>query len=255
MWKINKIYMSMLFNKKNITIVLFFVLVFILRVFIAFKSNIISLNDFLILLFYGHGIGYFSLIDFLNLIVFNGVPIYILCDFLEREKNFKNICVTIRLGKMNKWFNSIISCGITFITFYILITLIISITFGLIFNMDMEGFKYTFDYPFVTSSPNLNLFYLCVIILVIKSLEIVTYFIFICLIYILIRNVTVGFLIVQGSYLAYLLHNDLVQYIPIGMGSLARISNNQIVFFDAVTILISTNILLYIVARKCISIK
>lgn len=54
-------------------------------------------------LFWGYGTGYFHVMDFLKLIIMNGLSVYILCVFLENKFSMRNI-VMIRYQKRREWF-------------------------------------------------------------------------------------------------------------------------------------------------------
>lgn len=54
-------------------------------------------------LFWGYGTGYFHVMDFLKIIIMNGLPLYILCMFLENKFSMRSI-VMIRYQKRTEWF-------------------------------------------------------------------------------------------------------------------------------------------------------
>lgn len=97
-----KIFGEML-SCKNIFIflVVLFVLTILSMLDLNASSNIYfkSINQ----LFWGYGTGYFHVMDFLKIIIMNGLSLYILCMFLENKFSMRSI-VMIRYQKRMEWF-------------------------------------------------------------------------------------------------------------------------------------------------------
>lgn len=236
-----KWYFSMLFCKRNILTIIAYNVIFIINIIL--NNEITTFNDLIILQFYGHGINYFNLIDFIGFVIYNGIPIYLISHFLEKEKNDRSIILNIRLKNKKQWFNSIIYCGILFIFTYICISLCISFIIGMSYGLF-----------FVNGFNTINLKHLYSVILIAKNLELIFYFLVVFICYIYTKNSVVGFLLVHLGYFSYFLRGDIAKYTPIGMGALARMnefnSEQGISCLVAVIILLIINILLYLYLRS-----
>lgn len=91
-----KWHLKMLLSKRNLTVII--VLTMLIVVFRILSAENLTFYDLLVLQFWGHGTGYFYLMDFLHLLVYNGIPIYLLCCFLEKENYDRSVFLIIRLG-------------------------------------------------------------------------------------------------------------------------------------------------------------
>ncbi|EHJ02190.1 hypothetical protein CDLVIII_5722 [Clostridium sp. DL-VIII] len=230
-------YLRMLFHKNNILIIVVFNIIFVMNIIL--NTDVLTFNDLIRLQFYGHGINYFKLVDFIGLIIYNGIPIYLLSHFLEKERNDRSIFLNIRLKNKKQWFSSVIWCGILFIFTYILISLCISFVigmlYGLLFKNDLNA---------------INIKNLYLLILITKSLELIFYFLVVITCYLYTKNSVAGFLLIQFGYLSYFFRADISKYTPIGMGSLARISefvgDQGVSCLVVVNILLTINILIYL---------
>lgn len=233
--EIIKWYLRMLFCKNNILIMGVFNVVFVMNA--LFNNEVLTFNDLIILQFYGHGVGYFNFIDFIGLIIYNGIPIYLFSNFLEMERKDRSIFLNIRLKNKKQWFSSVIFCGIVFIFTYVLVSLCISFIVGMLYGFNND-----------LSTINVKSLYL--LILITKSLELIFYFLVVITCYIYTKNSISGFLLVQSGYFSYFFKSDISKYTPMGMGSLARISEfvgeQGISCLVVVSILLTINIFIYL---------
>lgn len=249
---INKIYLSNLFSRKNLLIIITLTLILVLSV--IFRYDNLTFNDLLLLQFYGHGIGYFRLIDFLMLIIYNGIPIYLLCCFLDEESRGRSFSVTIRLKSKKKWIIAIVRSAFLFIFAYLLISIICTIIISFITGMDFKGYNYTRELFLTYNLKIINPYYLYFIILSAKSIELLLYFMIIFTVFNYKKGVTISFASLQLAYCLYFFDIDFAKYLPVGMASLSRISefagNKGIPYILVMAILIMTNSLLYLTIRK-----
>lgn len=81
--------LSMLFSRKNLILLLTLLFISISSKLVKYGS--ITFNDLLILQFIGHSTGYFNLLNFINLLIYNGLPIYLLCIFVFCKQKVQKI--------------------------------------------------------------------------------------------------------------------------------------------------------------------
>lgn len=247
-----KWYLKMLFSRKNIVIMIASAIISIMN--IRLRHSTLTIHDLIILQFYGHGIGYFDLMNFISLIIYNGIPIYILAYFLEKESNDRSLFATIRLKNKKQWFISVMRCGFLLIFIYVLASLCISFIIGAFLGMKFSGYNYMNDLFIQNELKIINSYYLYWIILTTKSLELFFYFLVVVICYIYTRGCTLGFLLVQAGYSSYFLVGDMTKYTPVGIGSLSRISefvgNQGIPYLFVMLILIIVNLVLYLYLRS-----
>jgi len=249
---VNKWYLKLLFSRKNIFIMLIFIIISIIN--IVLRHGILTISDLSILQFYGHGIGYFNLIDFMSLIIYNGIPIYILSSFLEKEGNDRSAFLTIRLKNKKQWFISVIHCGFLLIFIYLLASLCIGVVTGVFLGMKFNGYNYMNNLFLENGLQIIKPYYLYLIILTTKSLELFFYFLVVLICYIYTKGCTLGFLLVNVGYFSYLLTENIAKYTPVGIGSLSRISEfvgyQGIPYLFVMVILILVNTILYLYLRS-----
>ncbi|WP_153016336.1 hypothetical protein [Clostridium tepidiprofundi] len=244
---INNWYLKILFSRKNIFIMIAFII--ISAVNISLKNDVLTINDLIVLQFYGHGIGYFNLMDFISLVIYNGIPIYVLAYFLEKENNDRSTFVTIRLKNKKQWFKSVMQCGFLLIFIYVLVSICITVIIGTFLGMRFSGYNYVKDLFLKNGLKITSPFCLYLIILTSKSLELIFYFLVVFTSYIYTKGATTGFLLVQLGYVSYFLPQNIAKYIPIGIASLSRmgefVGNNGISYIFIMGILIMLNTMLY----------
>ncbi len=240
-----------LFSKRNLFIMFLLNAMIIFSKAIQYKS--LTFNDLLIYQFYGHGLGYFSLMDFLQMVVYNGVPIYFISNLLETAYNDRIMFLTIRLRKKIRWFYSIITSTSAFILIYVVLTILISLVCSYTLGLSFTGYN---DLQFLFEENNLeyiDTWKLLIIITSSKFMELFLMFLLVFLVYIYTKNVTLGFIAIQCAYSVYLLNANFAKFIPIGLSSLSRISefvgNQGIPYFTEIFLFLVTNILVYFLLR------
>lgn len=249
--RIIKWYLKKLFSIKNIFIMLIFSIISIINIMLKYDN--LTIHDLTMLQFYGHGIGYFDFMDFMSLVIYNSIPIYLLAYFLEKDSNDTSIFVTIRFKNKKHWFMSIMSCGFLFIFIYVIISLCIGVIMGAIIGLKFNGYHFMNDL-FVENGLNIiSPYYLYLIILTTKTLELFFYYLIVVTCYVHTRGCTLGYLLVQAGYGSYFFTGDIGKYTPVGMGSLSRIGefvgNQGIPYCIIMILLVIINAVLFLYLR------
>lgn len=201
-------YARYLFTKRNILIllaVLFFISIWKL-VNIALIHEATA-EDFFFSLFYGHGVNEFYMIGFLEMLILNGVPLYLFAIFMETIHREQNLGLMIRLKYKQNWTQAILRIATSFIVMYMLLMVGIGLLLGLMKGLPMDG---------------MTRFVLEVSIL--KFLDIYFQLLLFILLFIWKKNVTLAFLIVLGTNIMSVLPMTWVIYFPTGLSSMARSS-------------------------------
>lgn len=201
-------YARYLFTKRTVLIILGVLFFISIWKFV----NITSLQepvakDYFLSLFYGHGVNEFYVLGFLEMLIINGTPLYLLAIFIEQIHNEQSIGLLIRLKRKRNWATSILRIAMAFIAMYIGIF----VGIGLILIM-MKGLS-------MARMPQLLLE-----MSILKFLDIYVQFLFFLLLYIWKRNVTIAFLIVLGTNILSILPIKAVIFFPTGLSSMARSS-------------------------------
>lgn len=244
-------YLISTFSLKNVIIMTLLIFIKLISILIKYKS--LTINDLIVFQFYGHGTGYFNIIDFLSMVVYNGVPLYLLCILLEKEYVDRSYFVIIRIQSKKKWFREIISTSFFTIFIYVFLSIMITLSLGFLLGLEASDYKYINDMFTGNELNNLNSYYLYIMILISKVLELFSSFLMIFLFYSYTHNTTLSFLINQSLYVLCFMEGEVVKYIPIGISSLSRwheLSGNlNIYFINIISILILVNIFLYACLR------
>ncbi len=192
-------------TKKNIL-----TLIMILSVLAIWKylqnPNIIMADDWIFRLFAGHGIGSFHFISFLEMLISNGLPIYLLAVFIERVTSSHTIFVTIRLRKRYEIIKGIMQTSFILIAFYGLLLLVIP--FIGILSLQLQ-----------TTTQTIPLLFICVGL---KLMDITIQFLLIMVLYSITKQITIGFLAIIVLNLLCILPEAISIYLPFGFSSLAR---------------------------------
>lgn len=164
-------------------------------------------EEWMCALFYGHGTGYFQVLPFLELLIVNIVPLYLLAIFIEHTISGQSMFISIRTKGFKEVLAGILTASIIFITLYVSLWLIGGVL-GSIF----------FGYEFNAATGKMLL---CAAGL--KFLDILLQFLVMLGVYLLIKQITVGFLIlIVGNMLCFIpIH--WINYFPFGLSSMARI--------------------------------
>lgn len=204
----NKIsyYKRLLFSRYNIVMICSVLILMSFWGLLKGNSSFESMNDYLVNLFVGHPVNNIRIIEFLEMLVLNTTPIYIIAIFLEQESSERSLFINIRFGKGIKWMNSILKTSMLFVVSYVLLNIAIPIAIGIFNNIPITS-------QVIQLSTN---------IFIIKVLDLSLQVLVLILLYRLSKNMTL-------SFLSLLLLNSLCflpfkwcLYLPFGISSLSR---------------------------------
>lgn len=194
-------YARYLFTRKNILIC--FSVISVISLWKASNTASFeetSLKDYYLMLFYGHGSNEFHLLSFLEMMIMNSVPLYLLAIYLEEEKQDRNLAITVRLRQKVFWLNAIIGNSMAFIAFYV---------FCLIMTGSLVGVVFGFEGRATIMALNIAL---------LKFLDISLQFLLMFFLFTFNRNITMAFL----GVLAINIMSIWFRYVPTGISSIAR---------------------------------
>ena len=196
----------LLFSRYNIVMICSVLILMSFWGLLKGNSSFESMNDYLVNLFVGHPVNNIRIIEFLEMLVLNTTPIYIIAIFLEQESSERSLFINIRFGKGIKWMNSILKTSMLFVVSYVLLNIAIPIAIGIFNNIPITS-------QVIQLSTN---------IFIIKVLDLSLQVLVLILLYSLSKNITL-------SFLSLLLLNSLCflpfkwcLYLPFGMSSLSR---------------------------------
>lgn len=238
-------YLKLLFRKKNVLIVLIASGLITLSVWVLYED--LSFNDLLLWQFWGQGEGGFFPMWFLTMLVYNGVPIYLLCYFLDKDSE-RSIHLTIRLRRIGRWMNGVFLSGAVFLVCYVLASVGISALAALVAGMDFAGFNGVKDMFSAIGIQSVSPWFLYIAVLAGKSMELIFYFLVIFLLYCFTKKISIGFILLQLGYFVYLIPAAIFRYLPAGIGSLSRIrefSGTGVYFWQAAAFLLAADSILY----------
>ena len=204
----NKIsyYKRLLFSRYNIVMICSVLILMSFWGLLKGNSSFESMNDYLVNLFVGHPVNNIRIIEFLEMLVLNTTPIYIIAIFLEQESSERSLFVNIRFGKGIKWMNSVLKTSMIFVVSYVLLNIAIPSAIGISNNIPITS-------QVIQLSTN---------IFIIKVLDLSLQVLVLILLYSLSKNMTL-------SFLSLLLLNSLCflpfkwcLYLPFGISSLSR---------------------------------
>lgn len=198
------------------------------------SPGIITADEWIVRLFAGHGTGTFHILSFLEMLITNGLPLYLLSIFIERVTSSHSIFVTIRLKTRYELLNGILKTAFLFTALY-----------GLVFTaVTMIGISVL---NLQTTAQTVPLLLSCVGL---KLFDIMTQFLLMMALYCLIKQITMGFLALVGFNLLCILPVKTNSYLPFGLSSMARIylpqTQNGISVLWAYGILISTSCIIFL---------
>ena len=244
--------LSLLFSRNNVIIIITLTLFTILTT--IFSHDTLTFLDVLFIQFNGHGVGYLNYLDFLQLIIYNGIPVYLLCYFLEKENTERSSLLMIRIRDKKSWLASILRTSLIFIVGYVTITIFITIIISFISGLSFDGFEYNTNLFKNTGVGAISPSHLIMIILSTKSLELFVCFLSIFLLYCFTNTTLPGFLLISLAYFLCLIDLPMVKFNPFGMSSLIRleefIGETGLSYSLSTTILFILSVLLYTSIRS-----
>ncbi len=201
-------YARFLFTKRNVGIMTVILLFISLWKFMNVNAMpAATTKDFLLSMFYGHGVDRFHMLSFLEMLILNGLPIYLLAVFVETINAEQNLGLLIRVKSKRSWTRAILQISVAFMAFYVVLMVGIGVTLCVMKGLPLVG----------VAQISMQL-------LALKFLEVLFQFLAFFLLFLWKRNVTMAFLLVFGSNVVSLLPMAWVIYFPTGLSSLARSS-------------------------------
>lgn len=213
------------FTKKNLIILL--IVIIGITLYKGLQYPLIETSEEWIYSFFsGHGTGYIQVLPFLEMLIINGTPLYLLAIFVEKAIHEQSLFIPIRIKNRREWMSAILISGAGFLFFY-------SFLWG------MAGLLGGFGFGYRLSNKALQLL---LAVIVIKWLDILVQYFIMILLYSRIKQVTIGFLILVGGNMLCILPGKIITCLPFGLSSMARISGldlyQGISFTSAVSILV-----------------
>lgn len=167
-----------------------------------------SSAEWIINLFSGHGTGYFQVLPFLEMLISNGAPLYLLAVFMEQALKGQSIFISIRAKSRRELLGANLSVSIEFL-----------IVYACFFSA--AGLLGTIFFSPGLTADSLKLLLYAVSL---KCCDIFLQYLIMLGVYIVTKKITFGFLVVMAGNLICVLPGNWTAYSPIGLSSLARIS-------------------------------
>lgn len=160
-------------------------------------------------LFSGHGTGYFHILSFLEMLIVNGTPLYLLALFIEKAVSGQSLFVSARAVRRNKLTRAIIISGMLFLLLYCMIWFV-----------GGTAATYLLGYGFREKT-----FSSLVYMIVLKFLDLGVQYMLMFVIYLYMKQITAGFLVLAAANALCIMPVNFVSYLPFGLSSAARISS------------------------------
>lgn len=207
-------YMGVLWTQKNLLIL--FGLVLFITFWKSMNGSQETMGDFFIRFFYGQSFENFHMLSFLEQLIYNGAPLYIIAVFMEKVSKSNHLVTFIRVRHKFDWFKAILGNGLLFLMMYVIVTVIVIFLIGMGSGRVWNGLTYPIEHT-LSDHWILQLISLKLLDLIVQLLG------FLCLFF-LTKNVTLSFLAILATNALILLPFEEVLYFPIGLGSVARLN-------------------------------
>lgn len=199
-------YMRKLLSKRNVVI-----LGCIITVILLYKGlthpNERTAEEWVFLLFSGHGTGYLHLLSFLEMLIVNGAPLYLLAVFMEVTVSGQSLFVSARaVGRRNILFSLWTASGL-FLLLYCALWLT-----GAFIGIQFLGYLTTADtwkYLFLSIG--------------LKFCDLLFQYMVMLTVYICTKQTTAGFLALIGGNFLCVLPIPIAAYSPFGLSSMVRL--------------------------------
>lgn len=198
-------YMRKLCSKKNLA-----VLCAVIAVIAGYKGltypNESTAEDWVFLLFSGHGTGYLHILSFLEMLIVNGSPIYLLAAFMEETVSGQSLFVSIRAEGRRRMVLSLWTASFLFLFLYCVFWLI-----GGLLGIQFLGFPITKNgWKWLTGSVSL------------KFCDMLFQYMVMFTIYLCTKQITAGFLALIGGNFLCVLPFGIAAFCPFGLSSMVR---------------------------------
>lgn len=205
-WGMTTYYSRELVTQQNLLLLGVVVLMVVLYKGLA-SSQLESGQAWVYTLFAGHGTGYFRVLPFLEMLIINGAPLYLLAVFVEQTVSGRSLFIAVRAKSGRHMLGGIVSAGTTFLAGYALLWLGAG-SIGLLFwgwGGETAAWK-MLSYAVVMKFLDLWVQYL-----VMMGLYAVT------------KQITISFLVLAAGNLLCIIPQPWAAYVPFGLSSLTRI--------------------------------
>lgn len=234
-------YSIKIFSKKNLIILTSVIILISLWKLIKFTMyEEISMSEYFISLFYEYDVNTINILSFLEMLVLNGTPLYLLSIFLEREGNARSLPMTIRFGEKIKWIDILLKNSVVFIGVYIISIIAVALLLSVLKGLRIENLIETFK--------------LISLIGISRFLDIMLQFLLLFTLYTFFGSMTIAFLGTISANLVLFLPWRWVIYFPVGISSIARnnllLGDVGISFFTSIGISLLCNVIILIYIRK-----
>lgn len=164
-------------------------------------------EELVIYLFAGHGTGTLHILSFLEMLIINGTPIYLLAAFIEKAVSGQSMFISIRVRGRKELLLSIVAAGIFFSFLYCFFWLIGGFVGICFYGTALSGNALLA----LTLSTSLKFF------------DLLLQYVVMLVFYTLTRQVTIGFLALLVGNLLCVIPLEIVKYFPLGLSSMVRI--------------------------------
>jgi hypothetical protein len=204
-------YCKELISRKNVIIMGTVVVLMVAWKYLQSAGDL-SGEEWTVGLFAGHGTGSFHVPGFIEMLLLNGTPVYLLAAFIEKATTEHSAFITIRLKKRREILGGILTATSVFVLLYGFFLMAIPMITFILRGLSLDDGV-------------LSLLSLSVIL---KLLDIVAQTLFVIAIYCLMGQITAGFIGLIAASLLCIAPFNLTKYLPFGISSLSRINLPQI---------------------------
>lgn len=177
----------------------------------AASPGLESGGEWIAVLFAGHGTGGFRVLSFLEMLIVNGAPLYLLAAFTSRTVIGQSLFVAVRTRGRRALLCGILSAGVSFLTVYALLWLAGGMLGATGVGRGADG-------------PMYRLLFYAVLLKWLDTL--VQYLVMLCIV-MWSRQVTIGFLALLAGNLLCIVPQRWTSCLPFGLSSLSRIAGLQ----------------------------
>ncbi|MDR2043897.1 MAG: hypothetical protein LBQ15_05930 [Clostridium sp.] len=245
-------YIKTLFRKREFIIILGITGISVLSKIVSRGG--LTIPDLLLSQFWGHGIGYFFIMEFLDMLVFNGLPVYLLCIFYQNCKANSNLAVIIRLKNKKIWLDEVMQTAFLFCMAYVLLTVCMTVLLGHAFRLEPQGYDNMKDIFMMGDHLEPGIWIALLKFIAAKVVELIFLFLVVILLDSWIRSTALSFFILLSAHGLCILPLEYLAYNPIGISFFARqytrIDGNQIAYSIVFAILLLSVTTGYLLLRN-----
>ena len=168
-------------------------------------------EEWVIRLFAGHGTGYFHVLSFIEMLLLNGTPLYLLAVFIEKVTTEHSTFITVRLNRRKDILNGILTSALLLLLLYGSLLIAVPLIGLTLAGFPLDG----------------NILSVLGLSVGLKLLDISTQLVFIMVLYCLTGQITIAFLALVAVNFLCVVPFALTKYLPFGMSSLSRIDFPQ----------------------------